>query len=202
MTSSQRILFAASLCTFMFFGTWVDTLHLHAFTAGLNLSIQEILSPLQTSKALTFVTHLGGNVVFALCSGVILLDLARRKKWRVLIYCTLTVLAIIGITHLFKDFTYSPRPDPFSSEYDSFPSGHTMRASLWCGLVLVLNQIKIYSLPRYARLFFIAIPLVIGFTRLALGRHWLDDVMGSYFLVAGALLILYWVLSRQKERCA
>lgn len=191
MTSSKRILFAASLCALLFTGFWINTLHLHALTMGLNLNIQELLSPLQENKVLELLNHLGGNLVFMICSGIVLLDLGRRKKWRLMIYSAATIVTVVLMTYLLKEMTYSPRPEPFSTETDSFPSGHTMRASLWCGLILLLERLKIYKLKKVTQLFIFAIPLLIGFTRLALGRHWFDDVMGSYFLVSGALLVLY-----------
>jgi membrane-associated phospholipid phosphatase len=199
MTSSQRIVLAISFCTLMFVGAWIDTLNMHAFTAGLNLSIQHLTSHLQTSPVLGGLNHLGGNFVFALCLGLMMLDLARRKEWRVMIYCAVTIVVIVGITHVFKELTYSPRPEPFSSEHDSFPSGHTMRATLWCGFIILLNQVKIYRLPQYTPLLFIAIPLWIGFGRLALGRHWFDDVMASYSLVIGALLLLFLLIKHLKN---
>jgi membrane-associated phospholipid phosphatase len=72
----------------------------------------------------------------------------------------------------------------------SFPSGHAQAAIVGYGvLVLVLLPV----IPRRLRSWFIALAallvLTIGFSRIALGVHYLSDVIGG-FLIGGVWLLL------------
>ena len=71
----------------------------------------------------------------------------------------------------------------------SFPSGHTAVATaVGASLLIASMQITVPGLRRLAVMTLIAVPLVIGLDRLALGVHWFTDVIG------GLLLGLGWVL--------
>lgn len=65
----------------------------------------------------------------------------------------------------------------------SFPSGHSMSSTMIYGAVVL---IALPLFPRRARLvpviFAVVLVLGIGFSRLALGAHFLTDVLGGYIL--------------------
>jgi membrane-associated phospholipid phosphatase len=70
----------------------------------------------------------------------------------------------------------------WSSKYHSFPSGH-VDASVGFFAVLLLANWRI-GFPC------LAIPMVIGFSRMYLGAHWLSDVICAAVLgMASAILV-------------
>ncbi|CCD64557.1 Phosphatidic acid phosphatase type 2/haloperoxidase domain-containing protein [Caenorhabditis elegans] len=56
----------------------------------------------------------------------------------------------------------------------SFPSGHSSRAAML--LVMAYNAAPLYVIP------FIPFPLVVGLSRVALGRHYITDVLAGIFI--------------------
>jgi undecaprenyl-diphosphatase len=80
-----------------------------------------------------------------------------------------------------------PRPSlefPIATAFGkSFPSGHAMSSVVVYGsLLLVFLPVmnKVWRRRMFAG--FVVLMLVIGFTRLALGVHYLTDVLGGYVL--------------------
>ena len=71
----------------------------------------------------------------------------------------------------------------------SYPSGHTAVATaVAAALVLAATRARRPLVRRSLLPMLVALPLVVGLSRVALGVHWLTDVVG------GALLGLGWVL--------
>ncbi|EGT43260.1 hypothetical protein CAEBREN_04092 [Caenorhabditis brenneri] len=56
----------------------------------------------------------------------------------------------------------------------SFPSGHSSRAAML--IVMLYNWSPMYAAP------FIPLPLVVGLSRVALGRHYITDVLAGIFI--------------------
>ncbi|CAD5227674.1 unnamed protein product [Bursaphelenchus okinawaensis] len=93
-------------------------------------------------------------------------------------------LACVG---LIKIAVRRPRPPynhddqiyeaPVADKY-SFPSGHTSRATMVCALIVELLDVNSY----HTKLFIYTIPVLLGLSRVALGRHYLTDVMAGHVL--------------------
>jgi undecaprenyl-diphosphatase len=70
----------------------------------------------------------------------------------------------------------------------SFPSGHAFTATLGAGVVLL---VALPLLPRRGRpvawLLAALVPLAVGYSRIALGVHWISDVVGGWLLGIGLL---------------
>jgi undecaprenyl-diphosphatase len=94
----------------------------------------------------------------------------------------------IGLKTL-VDRTRPHLPNPFAhAPGASFPSGHAMTSALACGIVLLL------VLPLVGRAGTIAawtiaalIVLAVGYSRVALGVHWVTDVVGAWLLALAVL---------------
>jgi len=97
------------------------------------------------------------------------------------------------LTHGSKWFFQTPRPQQMGLiEGYAYPSGHTMTAACIYGYLA-------YHTRGPARTILLALPLLVAWSRVALGHHWLSDVLGS--LLLGRLwLSLCPGLSTQLER--
>jgi membrane-associated phospholipid phosphatase len=101
---------------------------------------------------------------------------------------------------------FIPEPIP------TFPSGHVIYAVVYYGFLLYVSLTKPVSEWRYRwllipfQLYAVLNILLIGFSRVYEGSHWLTDVLGGYlfgalFLVP--LIFLYrWTLDRMTKRRA
>jgi membrane-associated phospholipid phosphatase len=205
MDTSNRLLWGFFLCVLVFAGAWYDTAHLHSFTAPLNHFIQQsmLASPDAVSpwaryysETLTFIAILGKTSVFYPALALLLLILAIKREWKALFYGLAIAVVVVGLGLLMKDIVNSPRPVPYNAEQDSFPSGHVVRTTLWCGLYLFMDRLKYVTLSRFTRWGLIVIPVLVGFARIGLSRHWFSDVMAGYALVLGVFFLSLYFIRR------
>lgn len=165
--------------------TEVDTAaanHLHEYVRG---------SPALVDL-LQVISFLGGPPwLYALLGGTALWLLSKGRK-RSALFVTLTPLLGGFIDTVVKVLVARPRPSlvaPVATAHgQSFPSGHAMTSLVGYGaLVLVLLPV----IARRRRLLAIAgaatLVVAVGFSRLALGVHYISDVLGGYALGASWL---------------
>lgn len=151
------------------------------------------------------VTQFGSTLVvgsIALAVGLYLLARARLAYFAGL--CVSVVGTIIVVFPL-KEFVARARPDvlyqAFSEDTFSFPSGH---AAFSIALYGFLAYLAWKQLPRQ-RAIVVSVGLailviLIGFSRLYLGLHFVSDVLGGY-LIGGAFVALgIWVSERLMRR--
>lgn len=151
-------------------------------------------TPLANAAWATF-SNTGGPVLQPIICGALVLWLSWR--WRSWTPLVLTVLAEAGallLTIAGKDLSGRARPDLALSippyEYSpSFPSGHTLNATVIAGVVCYLMMH--WFRGRLARTLWVLGSVVyvaaMGFSRIYLAHHWLTDV------VAAVLLGLAWL---------
>ena len=121
-----------------------------------------------------------------------------NKKWTRIIVAGLIALSIAGLTgRVLKISTGRARPSVKSeqiwngfrvsgSKYHSFPSGH-VDASVGFFGVLLLARRRV-GLPC------LAIPILIAFSRLYLGAHWLSDVVcGALLGIVSAVVVWHFI---------
>jgi membrane-associated phospholipid phosphatase len=115
--------------------------------------------------------------------GLLLLGVAwvrGRKKWTRIFLAMLVAMAIAGIAGQVIKWTI-PRARPsvqsefrwggphFSTKYHAFPSGHVAASTAFFSvLLLARRRIGLACLP---------IPILIGFSRMYIGAHYLSDVV-------------------------
>jgi membrane-associated phospholipid phosphatase len=105
------------------------------------------------------------------------------KKWTRIFLAMLAALAIAGLVGRgIKIATGRARPsvraeevwNRFSTKYHAFPSGHVAASTAFFGVLFFAN--------RRAGLACLAIPILIGFSRMYLNAHYLSDVVFAAIL--------------------
>ena len=102
------------------------------------------------------------------------------RKWSRVFLAMLIALALAGVTGtVIKGVVPRPRPSVhtdirwggphFSTKYHSFPSGHVGASTAFFGVLLIAR--------RRVGLACFAIPILIGFSRMYIGAHYLSDVV-------------------------
>lgn len=141
---------------------------------------------------LLVISWLGRPPLLALLVTVAAVYCLRRGRRRLAIY--LAVTAIVGglVDSVVKILVNRPRPElqnPVAHAFGkSFPSGHAMSSTVVYGALLL---VFLPAFPRRARPWAIGgtvgLVLVIASSRIALGVHFLSDVLGGIVLGAAWL---------------
>jgi membrane-associated phospholipid phosphatase len=138
--------------------------------------------------------------------GLLLLGVAwlrSNKKWMRVFSSMLIALSLAGVIgYGIKIATARARPSVkieqtlhlsrFSSKYHAFPSGHVGASTAFFGvLFFARRRIGLACLP---------IPILIGFSRMYLGAHYLSDVVCAAVLgISCALLVTHFFLRRVRD---
>jgi membrane-associated phospholipid phosphatase len=151
------------------------------------------------------VTFFGNVSTIAVLGLAMALVLAALRRWSLLLGW---LAAIIGTGILNTELKAVVRrlrpqlPEPWLTEPGwSFPSGHAMGSLVAYGfLAYLLTRITPADFPRRTAVtVFAALVLLIGFSRIYLGVHFLSDVIGGY--AAGAVWLTFCiVVTHQTQR--
>lgn len=163
------------------------------FVLALDAATNTVLQALAIAPATAFfltMTSLLQPVVATVLSALVLLALILRRESR---SATLFLIAIFGALVLDTTMKYlvaRPRPpDPLwmtpsmlqgLGSY-GFPSGHALISVVFFG-ALFLTFRRFVPWKRALAWLCTAFPLLIGFSRLYIGVHWLSDVLGGFAL--------------------
>lgn len=152
-----------------------------------NYIISDKLTPI-----IKIVTNFGGAIILGLIT-ILILILIKNKKigLSVLInLCNVTVLNLV-----LKSILQRPRPNEYRIINEtgySFPSGHSMISMAFYGFIiyLIYKNIKNKYLKWISIILLSILILMIGFSRIYLGVHYVSDVLAG-FLFSISYLIVY-----------
>ena len=143
----------------------------------------------------TGFTDVGGVIGMPVLATVLVVTLAIWwRRWTPVVLMVVAATGSVAMTVLGKDLVGRARPPlalavpPYETS-PSFPSGHTLNATVVLGIVAYLLLIRWRTRPLRWLSVVLASGFVVamGLSRVFLGHHWLTDV------VAGWLLGLAWV---------
>lgn len=140
------------------------------------------------------VTALGGGPTVTVVLTTLTVALLIRRRLRLAVYVAVTGAGAAVLSPTVKMLVGRLRPTvetPIASVGGgSFPSGHALGSIVTYG-VLLLVLLPVLR-PRWRRPVIVAVILLvaaIGFTRLALGVHYLSDVLAGWLLGLGWLAV-------------
>ena len=148
------------------------------------------------------ITELGSAVgVIAVAMLIFVITAITRKYFFTVglpVSITIIISRIVNIT--LKNLLDRPRPEfkvMFADE-SSFPSGHSQNnMALYIGLLLCL--LLVVTAPKWRLIFkitFIALPLLIGITRIYFGVHYISDVVAGWSMGAFLAILINYVYFR------
>ncbi len=138
-------------------------------------------------RELKILTFFGSPLWFYVIVTPAVLWVWRRGHVRLAIFLVVTTLGGGLLDTVVKEVVARPRPslaEPVATAHGkSFPSGHAMSSTVAYG-ALLLTFLPVIA-RRYRIVVFagaVVLVLAIGFSRLALGVHYITDVLGGFVL--------------------
>lgn len=143
-------------------------------------------------RALRVMTVLGSPAWLAMVVGITALHAGQRRRWRLALFLVATMALGGAVNAAVKAAVDrerpSLRPAVASAGGPSFPSGHAMSSTVAYGAVLL---VMLPAVPRRARRPVVAATVLlvgaIGASRVALGVHYVSDVVAGHVLGAAWL---------------
>ena len=142
---------------------------------------------------MVIITNIGGS--YSLISITFLAILVAIIKQKRLPLNTMINLVIVFLTsQIFKLIIHRPRPTGIFLTHAngySYPSGHTMVSFAFFTFVAIslCEKIKNKTLKLFIKIATAILIIMIGFSRIYLGVHYLTDIIGAYLLGTSYLLV-------------
>jgi undecaprenyl-diphosphatase len=169
---------------------------LRAVDSGVADGLNELVAPHPpVVDALEALTELGGVLGATYVLSLTAAFLWLRGRRRLTAYVATTGLGLLVLVPLTKVLVGRDRPEvpvPVTElpVTDSFPSGHAMTSLVtWVVVALVIAPSVRNRLRPWLLGLALLLSAAIGFTRLALGVHYLSDVLAGWALGAGWLAV-------------
>lgn len=156
-------------------------------------NLLEIFRGGHVTMVFLWVTLLGKwqIVLVFILAAVILLWICRKRLYIVPLF--ITVLGSETMVYIGKLLIRRPRPEVamYAEHSFSFPSGHAAIAAAFYGFIAYILIRNIDDWKKKVNIFFtgLLVVLLIGFSRLYLGVHYVSDVWGGYLIGALWLII-------------
>jgi undecaprenyl-diphosphatase len=137
------------------------------------------------TRALLIVTHLHGTIGITIITSAVFLYLVRLRYRAQALALVLSVGGGMVLNVILKNVFARARPhfdNPILTlTSHSFPSGHTMAATCFYGALCVfaVSNLKTWTGRVLTILVAGSLILLVGFSRIYLGAHYLSDVMGA-----------------------
>ena len=164
---------------------WAPLLRLDQSVAN---DLNRLVSPHPPAvKALTVISSAGGPTFLTMLVAIVIVLLLVRRRPRLAVYLAVTGIGALLLIPSLKTLVGRVRPvvaDPVAyGGGDSFPSGHALGSMIVYGM---LTLVFLSMVRGKWRPWFVAATAVlvfaIGFSRVALGVHFVSDVLAGWLL--------------------
>jgi len=142
-----------------------------------------------------YLSSLGyGTFIYVICA-VLIGYLVLQGRIREALWVIAALVIGLKLNNALKIWFSRPRPPALLADYmlrsSAYPSGHAFCGLFFYGIALwILRQMHIRLLRmRWAKWLIVIMVLLIGGSRIALGVHWVSDI------IAGYLAGLVWLTS-------
>ncbi|HEY0964794.1 MAG TPA: phosphatase PAP2 family protein [Candidatus Paceibacterota bacterium] len=150
----------------------------------------------------SFITFLANTETIVVVTTLITAWLLAERRYN---YAALAVLTVAGsalCSNVLKLLFLRPRPEVLLEQLAtySFPSGHATSAIALYGVITYI-LLKIYTDHPYRKammIILIALIILIGFSRVYLGFHYLSDVVAGYLVGALWLLLAIYLFEERR----
>jgi membrane-associated phospholipid phosphatase len=157
---------------------------------------------------LEILTFPGSALCIGILVGLVMAILTWKRNWSAMAVFFLTVPCGAMLGELIKLIVRRPRPFIAGPMGDwggySFPSGHTTASTLMYGFLLLSLASTLGDARRRTRaaiyLTWFAIALTIAFTRVALGAHFITDVLGAILWAICWMLLCSFVTRTARQQ--
>lgn len=190
---NKKLLFAA--ISFILF-IILTILVLTKVTNNLDSSVESYIISIRSNSItnfMTIITNIGSSyALISLTILVILIAIIKQKKLP--LNTMINLISVFIISQIFKFIIHRPRPTGIflthASGY-SYPSGHTMVSFAFFAFIAcsLSEKIKNKALKLLINILTIITIILIGFSRIYLGVHYLTDVIAAYLLGFSYLMI-------------
>ena len=162
---------------------------------GVAQRLNDLVAPHPAAvDTLTAVSRLGGRPVMLWLVAVATVLLLIRRRVRLAVYLVVTGVGALLLDPAMKALVGRLRPavevPVATAPGNSFPSGHALGSMIVYG---ALTLVFLAAVPARWRKVFVAVPVLIvvavGVTRIALGVHYLSDVLAGWLLGLGWLSV-------------
>lgn len=137
----------------------------------------------------SLITQFGSTGYVATMAAATGLTLAILRRWRLLVWGAITLIAEPGINWVLKQSFALPRPTMETSVYPlnhgyTFPSGHTMAACVAFGILAVIAG-ELWPRSRVSMWVMCAmVCAAVGAALVYVGVHYVSDVLAAYAVAA------------------
>ncbi len=180
---------------------------LAAYDPAVSAATLELRSPAMTVVA-RVLTFLGSAAALVPLTLLLMGGLLLRRRWSAAVVVLTGMSASLLLTIAVKGLIGRDRPPavdvlgPQSTGY-AFPSGHTLNATVFVGLVaaLLLMWLRRPWVRAVAVIGCAVVAVGVGLSRVYLGYHWLTDVMAGWSLglaVLGTVLMATLLVTRDR----
>lgn len=168
-----------------------------------HLAINSTHTPFQ-DIAFLWITYIGDGIFVAVGSVVLSLLYWKRYGVSILLLSLINLLIVGALVGFFKHFVFAEafRPIKFIGREklflvtdapinlaNSFPSGHTTAAFAFFALVALLFPAK-----KMIQALCVVIAALVGYSRIYLSQHFLEDVVAGAILGLICFMLSYWIV--------
>lgn len=150
---------------------------------------------------MTIISFIGQKTILIPTVLAVVLYAVWHKQWRLALHWLGLLLACALMIIVFKQLSHSPRPSDIVAVPSgfSFPSGHVVLSiAIWGFLAYLVREHMPKTIQHWPINIVSLLTILVIFSRLYLGVHWLTDTLGGIFLGLTCLFITIISYRRQK----